>query len=334
MSQTSFIESPIYNLTDTQTILHPAFASDVPTTLALAESLGLFHREFGFGIREIDHATALWERSKGLDSHLVGLSWVEGTYPVVALTGSKVRSIMDLKGKRLGIVKITDIPFDVGYAQQLKVYTTVLSTAKLTLADVELVPIQRSKSVPALSRGSGFKQKATVELNAELAARLHQGEFDAIAVALASDIAEHTSVRILSDTQDHYDFIARVNPDVLRALVVSGASLREHRDGIVQVLARFLQAADWARTRTVEQIAAQLAETIGVDPEALASKYGGLVQGVQVDFSVEKVLGLRSQKNFLLRHGLIQKNFDLDQWIDQRPFAEARQLHAESEPVW
>ncbi len=347
----------VHDIATTKTQLFYAVCPEVPAASALAESLGLLHEEFefesdldlsvkpfGFGnaerpseedfwIREADHASALWERSRGLDSRLVALSWMEGTYPVVTLTGSGIRSVTDLKGKRLGIIKTTDSPFDVGYAQQLKIYTTVLSTAKLTLEDVELVAIERPKPVPALTPGKDARQKAVVELNADLADRLSRKEFDAITVGLASDIAAHISVRILSDTHDHYDFIARVHPGVLRAVVVSGALLRKHRHLVVRSLARLLQAADWARTRTPEQIAAQFAEAGEVYPEALASKYDGLAKGVQVDFSAEKMLGLRAQKNFLLRHRLIEKNVDLDQWIDHGPLAEAHKLYAEWKDV-
>ena len=99
---------------------------------------------------------------------------MEGTYPVVALTSSEIRSVTELKGKRLGIVTIKDSPFDVGYAQQLKIYTTVLSTAKLTLADVELVPIERPRTVSSLNLGSDNEQ-ATAEFHRDLAARLGRG---------------------------------------------------------------------------------------------------------------------------------------------------------------
>jgi ABC-type nitrate/sulfonate/bicarbonate transport system substrate-binding protein len=348
MSQTSVIESPIHALAPEATELTFGIHAEGPTTLALAKSLGLIHDEFAadpdlnfsidrfrsgseewpseedFRLVEVDHASALWERSRGLDSHLVGLSWMEGTYPVVALTGSGIRWVTELKGKRLGIIKASGSPFDAGYAQQLKIYTTVLSTAKLTLADVELVPIERPPFHPG--HGTG---KATAELNIDLAARLHRGEFDAITVALASDLAHQVSIRILSDTQDHYDFIARVHPGVLRAVVVSGALLRQRRSLVVRALARLLEAADWAKRRTAEQVAARFAEAGEGNAEALVAKYDGLAQGFHIDFSAEKILGLRAQKNFLLRHQLIEKNFDLDRWIDQGPFAEAYQLYAE-----
>ena len=118
-----------------------------------------------------------------------------------------------------------------------------------------------------------------------------------------------------------------MHPGVLRAVVVSGALLRKQRPVVVRALTRLLEAADWARRRTVEQIAARLAHAGEWDPEVLAAKYEGLAKGLQVDFSAEKVLGLKAQKNFLLRHHFIEKNFDLDEWIDQRPFIEAYQLY-------
>ncbi|HCU85802.1 MAG TPA: monooxygenase, partial [Methylophilus sp.] len=46
------------------------------------------------------------------------------------------------------------------------------------------------------------------------------------------------------------------------------------------------------------------------------------------DLSPERVELFRQQKNFMLVHGLLDKDFDLDAWIDFRPLRDAeQQLH-------
>jgi ABC-type nitrate/sulfonate/bicarbonate transport system substrate-binding protein len=112
-------------------------------------------------------------------------------------------------------------------------------------------------------------------------------------------------------------------------VLVSGALLRERRDLVVRGLARLLQAGDWAKAHTVEEVAAKLAEGYDVYPESLASKYENVSEGIQIDLSEDKVAALKSQKDFLLTHGEIDKDFDVEPWVDHGPLKEAHALYAE-----
>jgi ABC-type nitrate/sulfonate/bicarbonate transport system substrate-binding protein len=101
----------------------------VPTVSALAHQLGLIEEELknepgiepefviaGFSpkvdyghedrywLRNAGHAPALWKRAKGVDARIVGLSFLEGSYPVFSLASSGIGSVADLKGKRLAVV--------------------------------------------------------------------------------------------------------------------------------------------------------------------------------------------------------------------------------------
>jgi len=325
----------------------------VPTISAVAAPLGYLvdefaqdadldvtHKQIGFTgktewahedrfwIRNAGHAPAIWGRAKGVDSKVVALSWLEGTYPVVTLTGSGIRHVADLKGKRLGIVRAKDALFDLQYVGQLNTYTTTLSTAGLTLDDVKLVEIHRPKFDPTAVRTKDTKRQASRESNIDLADRLNRGEFDAIGVQTAAEIGEFISVRVLYAVRNHPDPVARVHPGVLRGLVVSGPLLRERRDLVVRALARLLQAADWAKSHPRE-IVTNLAENYDIYPEVLTGKYEDLVAGVQIDLSPTKIAALRYQKDFLLRHHLIEKDFDVEPWVDHGPLAEAHRLYDE-----
>jgi sulfonate transport system substrate-binding protein len=353
MSQTTTLLSPAAPRNSIRGRFSYTISPDVPTISALARRLRLLHEEFAsepdldpivkhrgftgitewayedrFWLRDEGHVPAIWGRAKGVDSRLLALAWLEGTYPVVALTSAGIRSVADLKGKRLGIVRDKDSLLDPGYAQQLKIYTTTLSTGGLTLHDVELVTIERRKVHPPAFSTKATKVLAALEAGKDIAERLQRNEFDAIAVDSAADVAHHVSIRILYDTISHPDYLARAHPGVLHGLVVSGPLLRERRDLVVRVLARLLQAADWARTHP-QDVAAKLAEGYDVHPDSLTGKYENLSQGIQIDLGIEKILSLKAQRNFLLRHRLIAKDLDIDPWIDHGPLAEAHELHAE-----
>jgi ABC-type nitrate/sulfonate/bicarbonate transport system substrate-binding protein len=327
----------------------------VPTISALAAPLGLLHEEFTpdvdldvtikhigftgktewahedrFWIRNAGHTPAIWGRAKGVDSRIVALAWLEGTYPVVTLTGSGIRTVADLKGKRLGLFRAKDALFDLQYGGQLRTYTETLSTAGLTLNDVELVTVWKEKFDATVKRTKDTKKQAAIESAREIADRLNRGEFDAIALSqTAADVGAHTSIRVLYDVRHHPDFVARVHPGVLRSVLVSGPLLRERRDLVVRGLARLLQAADWAKAHTPAEVAAKLAEGYDVYPESLTSKYENVSEGIQIDLSENKIAALKSQKDFLLQHGEITKDFDVEPWVDHGPLKEAQALYAD-----
>jgi sulfonate transport system substrate-binding protein len=325
----------------------------VPTISALATRLGLLHEEFssesdldvafhqshfsgipdwdrgnGFWLHDASLVPAIWGRARGVDSRLVALALLDGSHPVVALTSSGIRSVADLKGKRLGIVKDNDSPLDLGYAQQLKIYTTTLSTGGLTFNDVKLVPIEGDKVDPAAIHTRDAKTQAALQAGKDLAQRLQRNEFDAIAVHSASDVAHHVSIRVLYDVFNHQDYLARAHANSLRGVVVSGRLLRERRGLVVRVLARLLQAADWAKARPKETVS-ELAEHYDEHPDSLTDKYENLSAGLQINLGIEKILSLKAQKNFLLRHRLIEKDFDIDPWVDHGPLVEAHVLYDE-----
>jgi sulfonate transport system substrate-binding protein len=352
MSQTTTIPGSVKEHSTTKTKFSYTICPGVPTISALAAPLGLLHEEFAsepdldvtikhigftgktewshedrFWIRNAGHAPAVWGRAKGVDSRVVALAWLEGTYPVVALTSSGIRSTADLKGKRIGIFKSNGV-FDLGYAQQLKIYTTTLATAGLTLDDVELVALEREKFDPTAVRTKDTKKQAAQESAQDIAGRLERKEFDAIAVQSAAEVGSHVSVRIIYDTRQHPDPLARVQPSVLRGVVVSGPLLRERRDLVVRGLARLLQASDWAKAHP-EKVAAKLAEGYDVYPETLTAKYENVSEGIQIDLSQQKVLALQVQKDFLIKHRLIEKDFDVEPWVDHGPLAEAHKLYGE-----
>jgi sulfonate transport system substrate-binding protein len=325
----------------------------VPTISAVAAPLGYLvdefandadldvtHKQIGFTgktewahedrfwIRNAGHAPAIWGRAKGVDSKVVALAWLEGTYPVVALAASGIQTVAELKGKRLGLVRAKDSLFDLQHAGQLNTYTTTLSTAGLSLDDVKLIEIDRPKYDPNLVRTKDTKLQASRAANFDLAERLNRGEFDAIAVQSAADIGEFTSVRVLYDVRNHPDQGSRVHPGVLRGVVVSGPLLRERRDLVVRALARLLQAGEWAKAHP-EELVTRLAENYDIYPEVLTGKYENLSEGVQIDLAPEKIAALKYQKDFLLKHHLIENDFDVEPWVDHGPLAEARVLYAD-----
>ena len=123
----------------------------------------------------------------------------------------------------------------------VKPYVAALSRAGLRLADVQIVdtPLERELVKDAAPTAKNFF--LTV---AELFVRqLIRGEVDAIATPLPAEIVRFFDLQKIYDTKDDPDVAVRTE---LRMLTVSGAALREHRDRLVQLLARLIAAGAWA----------------------------------------------------------------------------------------
>jgi ABC-type nitrate/sulfonate/bicarbonate transport system substrate-binding protein len=327
------------------TLLNYTRCPGVPTISAIAHQLGLMEQEFAndrdlapvykvvgfspqleyghderFWIRNAGHAPAVWKRSKGVDCKMVGLAFLEGSYPVLALKSSGIRSVADLAGKRLAVIGRRDGTFDLMINQQLKIYKTTLATAGLTLDDVEIAEFDQRPWGSDIAKSDIFLSMFRDRIDL-----LEAGEVDAVATSIPPDAGDYPTLNILYDTRLHPNPLERVNPSVLRGLAVSGPLLAERRDVVVRILARLLEAAEWARTNPLEALRL-VAKDLGFPPELLAASYENIAQGVQIDIDEDKIAALDVQKRFLLQHGLIETDFDLASWVDASPLAEARTL--------
>ncbi len=128
------------------------------------------------------HIPPLWSRAEGRDIRLIGLTWTPETQPLLTLPQSGIRSVGDLRGKRLPLpVRIND-PVDFWRATILRGYETILATGGLTLDESSC----GNSAGPAFF-GESFRQdpqaarlgRATERIAAEEAFALIRGEVDA-----------------------------------------------------------------------------------------------------------------------------------------------------------
>ena len=322
----------------------------VPTSSSLAYRLGYLQHELGeepdlefdmqvvtlepklrpahderYWLRHAGHPKALWARSEGADTRVVALSWVDGSYPIVALPQSGIQAPADLKGKRVAVAHIHgSSSLDLVRAQHLKTYETALQTAGLGLGDVEQVKFEFGHEV--MQGPKSVKAKNVFELMAaEFLKAMIRGEIDAAATQLPAAVMNLLDIHEVYNTRNHPSVEARVNPTVLRAVVVSGPLHRDHRDVVVRIVARLLSAGQWAQAHPGD-VAGLVADDMKTSAERLTNAYGDLSRGVQIDISDELVGAFRAHKDFLLRQGFIAKDFSIDDWVDRGIVRDARLL--------
>jgi len=338
----------------------------VPTAFTLALQLGLFENEFSgedsvnfFSLQQspdprvhrshFDHTQpdsfrhggnvpAIWARATGADTRLIGLSWVTTPHPLYALPGSGIRSVADLKGRRLAVAKRTrETAVDFWRATTLRIYETALATAGLTLADVTLVEIDVDRlhidpaAVKESRNRSLFNSRNRRGGHRESIAALIRGEVDVIPGqgTHGTDYGTFLGANVVFDVgRDVPDKVARANNAFPEALTVSGRLVEERPDLVARVVARIIEAAEWAKTHHAETLTF-IAREQGAAEDLVALTYGAeLSQTFEVNLAEDKVAAIASQKAFLLRTGFIPADFDLATWVDPRPLALAHELVA------
>jgi ABC-type nitrate/sulfonate/bicarbonate transport system substrate-binding protein len=265
----------------------------------------------------------LWAFSEGNDVRLIALSWNDEPQMVLAQPDSDIRTVADLKGRRLGVPRRLNDSIDFWRATVLRGYESALSIAGLTERAVEFVqiPVVRAwlddSPNHRTQSGSLWGAASTRLFQREEAVALLTGKVDAIfsAHAHAADIKAFLGARVIVDLGKHPDRRLRINNGTPLALTASGALIEERPDLVARWLANVIQAAEWTRTHRDETLRIVAAES-GVAEEIALEAFGeNLPDQPSLDLSGDKVAALDSQKEFLLRHGFIGKDFDIDKFI-------------------
>jgi sulfonate transport system substrate-binding protein len=346
---TATLEKPV-STESKKTSVYYTRCPAVPTTSSLAFQLGYLDEELAqidnaevrqeiigldpkikpdpgdpYSLRHAGHIKALWARAEGADNRLISLSWLEGSYPTYALD-PKIQAVGDLKGKRLALFKFEDNEtIDLLRAQQLRIYDSTLATAGLSLHDVTFVDLPVDKSYLKPKTEPGKPRDVFGALNRLQLFKLIRGEVDAITAQIPGELVNLLGLHPVHDTRQNRDKSSRANPSVLRGVVVSAGLLRENRELVVRILARHLEAADWALGHPDETVKL-IAKDLNVPENILRSRYENLAEGLQVGLEEDKIAALRDLKDFYLRNGFIQRDFDLDAWVDSSLLNDAREL--------
>jgi len=333
----------------------------VVTAFGIAVRLGLLEQEFrGDGIQvqslrqSLDKKTrnshfehtqpdsfrhggnipALFVRSRGADVRLLGVTWANEVQQVLTLPSSGIRTVRDLKGRRLALPRRLNDAIDFWRAALLHGYASALSTEGLSLDDVELVdiPIERSfvdDAAAAPSADGSLWNAAYMRGHArEEIFALVRGQADALFAhgSVAVDTRTALGARVVVDIGSHPDRSLRINNLTPLTLTVSGGLLAQAPEVIARWLARIIEAAEWAKAHPADATRLIAAE-VGVPEEFVELAFGDAVAAdLTPNFRPENLAALDEQKRFLRSHGFLSGDVDLDAWIAREPLEEAQRI--------
>ncbi|WP_435636020.1 ABC transporter substrate-binding protein [Pseudomonas solani] len=315
--------------------LEQTLASQGTRIQSLRESTEQAVRESHFdhslqnSVRHGGNIPAIWARSQGRDTRVIGLSWADEVQLILTRPDSGIKSVKDLKGRRFGLPDWHGAQIDFTRAQALRGLENALRLEGLEVADVERVdyryggtfsdePVQAVAGTPVSSRRAEGR-------NAELVGLL-RGEVDAIFLkgASAAQLAHDFGLRTVIDTGSHPEPLVRSNNGTPRTLTVDAHLLEQHPQAAAGILDAVLRAEEWAHAHP-DDTRRYLARETNSSEYWVTVAYGeDAHRRLRTELDEQAIAALQDFTAFLHRWGFIPQLFDVRDWIDTRPLDSLR----------
>jgi ABC-type nitrate/sulfonate/bicarbonate transport system substrate-binding protein len=316
--------------------LSDSFASQCTKIESLRESAEQSVRESHFdhtlqnSVRHGGNIPAIWARSVGRETRVLGLSWADETQQILTLPDSGIKTVKDLKGRKFGLPHWPKAQIDFSRAHALRGLENALELHGLSVSDVEIVDYTRGvtqSEAPAI-RVAGTQlfsgRNANNPDHNELVGLLRR-EVDAIFLkgAQAAHAASQFGLHIVIDTGVHPEPLIRANNGTPRTLTVDLNLIENHFDSAVLIVEQVLRAEAWARVHP-DETRRFLARETNSSEYFVTTAYGeNAHERLRTDFSRQNLEGIQDFITFLHRWNFIPNSFQIEDWIDQRPYEAA-----------
>lgn len=282
-------------------------------------------------VRHGGNIPAIWARSSGRETRVIGLSWADEAQLILTRRDSGIKTVSDLKGRRFGLPDHRNVQIDFTRAQAIRGLENALKLEGLAVSDVELVDfvIESGYSDEAGTKVAGtqvFGGRRSGGRNNELVGLL-RGEVDAIFLkgAHASQVASDFDLHVVIDTGSHPDPLIRANNGTPRTLTVDINLLEQHFDSAVRIVDQVIRAEEWAWSHP-DETRRFLARESNTSEYWVNQAYGQDAHlRLRTDLSETSIVALQDFTDFLHRWKFIPEAVDVRTWIDARPLALARQ---------
>lgn len=310
-------------------LLDEAFASEGITLNSIIDSKDRtirsshFNHHLDYSFRHGGNVPPIRARSEGNPTRLVGITWTDEFQAIITLPGTGIRTTRDLVGRRFGIARRPPGIVDFMAATALKGLVSALSLERLAHTDVEIVDIPLEETVLDNRDGPQLYGLRNRQAYGPEVAALLRGEVDAIyvkgtpGISVANLFATHT----VAEFGFHPDPKIRINSGSPRILTVDERLAEDRPDLVVKLIETLKRASAWAEAHP-DEVRRFVAREVGASEEVVAAANGpDLHRHLGIGLEPELVDAIGHYKDFLHEWGFLAENFDIEAWVDRRPWA-------------
>jgi ABC-type nitrate/sulfonate/bicarbonate transport system substrate-binding protein len=310
--------------------LEESFRANNTIVKSLRESNDKAVRESHFdhtlqnSVRHGGNIPAIWARSAGRDTRVLGLSWADEVQLILTLQDSGIKTPKDLRGRRFGLPKWENVQIDFSRAQAVRGLENALRLDGLEVSDVELLDyvITAGQSDAPAERVGGtqiFGGRRSGGQARELVGLL-RGEVDAIFLkgASAAHLANLFGLHTVIDTGSHPEPLIRANNGTPRTLTVDRNLTDNHFDAAVRIVEQVIRAEEWAWAHP-EETRQFLARESNSSEFWVTAAYGTDAHlRLRTNLNEASIIALQDFAHFLHRWKFIPNAVDVRDWIDAR----------------
>ncbi len=283
-----------------------------------------FDHSLSNSFRQGGNIPAIWAKAAGRDTRLLGLTWTDEYQAVIALPASGLKTVHDLKGRKIGLPQRLNDSIDFTRAQALRGVLGVTAAAGIEARNLDLVnlPIARSfvDAEQPLAGGRGPQPSRTARRDgfSTEAFALIRGEVDAIFVkgAHGAELATQLGAVVVADIGNHPDRLVRANNATPRTLTFDGSLVRDRPDAVTRIVRAILDGGAWAASHPAET-RAYIARETGSTEDWVRFAYGDdLHHQLGTDLDEANLAALQHFTDFLALHGFLPTTFDVRAWAE------------------
>ena len=302
-------------------------------SLPEGEQVKHYTQEPPLTFRDGGNVPPIWSRSKGVRTRVIGLTAVRQAHAIIVAPDAEIRTVEELRGKRLSVPDFADAPIDFLKAMTLRGYDTILkafgigpeevlfTTTKASLLKNRRRMDERGRE---LDRQEGEEDSGFISEHMEQLKALREGRIDAFFAhrSLVGQIVNKGLGRVLFDiASSSLPLVNNLYPSVI---TVDEDFAEANPDVVEAFLRTLLRAAFWARENLSESLSIAAGGQYGATlKEMKATRKAAWDPYFMPNLELGLVNRLRSQKDFLLEKGFLEKDFSIEDWIDPKPLERA-----------
>jgi ABC-type nitrate/sulfonate/bicarbonate transport system substrate-binding protein len=287
-----------------------------------------FNHHLAWSFRQGGNVPALWARSQGAATKLIGLSWNTEFQALITLPDRGIRNAKDLTGRRYGVPHFAPFGVDLLAPFALKGLVSARAAEGLDIDGVELVDLPVETRVkpydPNKGDGLGKFSLGGFGANPQIAA-LFQGKIDAFYVKGVEGVALANAIgaSLVSEFGSHPDLWVRLGAGNPRPLTIGDEFVATRPDLVGVLLNTVRSIGPWATGHREDAIRALAADHKASENAVRVALGEDIGAHLGISLKDDELEAFERYRNLLKDWKIIEGDFSLSEWVAPKPLEHA-----------